>query len=553
MLTTMGALRRATIALLALVTFADAQAVLEPGWPVVLGPADDSQVPVLVDIDADADLEIIVPSQHFGIRAFEYDGSIVPGWSSVGCPMIRLASGNLDGDEFPDFVTFCITLQAFVAYSGASGAVLPGWPIPFQNKSDYWAIGDVNGDGLDELVFASRASTAEVHCVDRFGQSLPGWPATLSIPPQLNYDIAATDGFAVGDLDFDGQDEVVVTYLLLNSFGIPIQSPIWLLDGTGSLLPGWPLTLFPGSSVDSPIVADLDGDFSPELVLPGRERLHVVDIQGLPRVPSVVSNNPFQFNACADLDGDGLLEIILTGLQLRVFGLDLAGSDNLFLQAETPPTSTGYSYELFMAPVIGDVDGDGLQEIAVWSIQENGQPSLVLHLFDLTLNELDGWPMTFTPTNFPVWEHPAALGDLDGDGDAEIVSSYQQEVFVWDQVPIGANPAPVEWGMLGHDASGGAFYHRGAVPEPMYVRGDGNGDGRVDLPDAVFALRYLFQAATTPCEARLDADSSGVVDPADVMALLSYLFLGAPAPGSPFPDCDSVANDVLPCFAFECP
>ncbi|MBI4603010.1 MAG: hypothetical protein HY721_13715 [Planctomycetes bacterium] len=66
------------------------------------------------------------------------------------------------------------------------------------------------------------------------------------------------------------------------------------------------------------------------------------------------------------------------------------------------------------------------------------------------------------------------------------------------------------------------------LPEiTAFVRGDSNGDGAVDLSDALSTLGYLFLGAPRPaCYDAADADDSGRIDIGDPMLTLTVLFLG---------------------------
>lgn len=70
-----------------------------------------------------------------------------------------------------------------------------------------------------------------------------------------------------------------------------------------------------------------------------------------------------------------------------------------------------------------------------------------------------------------------------------------------------------------------------------FVRGDANGDGQIDLSDAIGILAYLFTAGAGPCLEALDVDDSGTLNVADAVSLLAHLFGGTVTPPAPFPDC----------------
>jgi hypothetical protein len=90
------------------------------------------------------------------------------------------------------------------------------------------------------------------------------------------------------------------------------------------------------------------------------------------------------------------------------------------------------------------------------------------------------------------------------------------------------------------------------LPEPvLFARGDANGDGQIELSDAILALGFLFLGGESPdCHKSADADDSGTLEVTDPVYVLGYLFLGSAAPASPFPDCGGDPTlDGLPCEA----
>jgi type 1 glutamine amidotransferase len=97
----------------------------------------------------------------------------------------------------------------------------------------------------------------------------------------------------------------------------------------------------------------------------------------------------------------------------------------------------------------------------------------------------------------------------------------------------------------------------GAVP---FARGHVNGDGTLDISDAVCLLLYLFERdPSEPCAERVprcldaaDANDDGGVDIADAVAILQHLFAGAAPLPPPYPECgyDDTLDEV-PCNVFE--
>jgi hypothetical protein len=86
-----------------------------------------------------------------------------------------------------------------------------------------------------------------------------------------------------------------------------------------------------------------------------------------------------------------------------------------------------------------------------------------------------------------------------------------------------------------------------------FLRGDSNGDGVLDLSDAVNTLAALFSGAPFPaCADAADSNDDGEVDISDPMRALRYLFLGAEElPGGPACAPDATL-DRLDCSESPC-
>jgi len=109
------------------------------------------------------------------------------------------------------------------------------------------------------------------------------------------------------------------------------------------------------------------------------------------------------------------------------------------------------------------------------------------------------------------------------------------ERVLWGIVAVGAEPAP-EDGFEPLDARVSEI-DLGTLPGP-FLRGDCNGDGKVDISDAVCSLNWLFLGGEAPgCLAVTNANGDVGVDISDSIWILEFLFLGGPAPAEPFPGC----------------
>ncbi|MBU1319715.1 MAG: M6 family metalloprotease domain-containing protein [candidate division Zixibacteria bacterium] len=66
----------------------------------------------------------------------------------------------------------------------------------------------------------------------------------------------------------------------------------------------------------------------------------------------------------------------------------------------------------------------------------------------------------------------------------------------------------------------------------VFVPGDADGSGAVDIDDVVYLIAYIFSGGPVPDPIGSgDADCSGAIDIDDVVYLIAYIFSGGPAPG----------------------
>lgn len=90
----------------------------------------------------------------------------------------------------------------------------------------------------------------------------------------------------------------------------------------------------------------------------------------------------------------------------------------------------------------------------------------------------------------------------------------------------------------------------------LFLRGDTNGDGTIDISDALKTLSYLFLGGERPpCLDAADIFDSGRVEITSPIATLRFLFASGPPPANPFPNpgLDST-GDGLPCeYGFPIP
>jgi hypothetical protein len=200
--------------------------------------------------------------------------------------------------------------------------------------------------------------------------------------------------------------------------------------------------------------------------------------------------------ALCDVDGDGKKEVVLglgrgSGGWLEVLDDAQAGHELLTWLQIGWPAYNAYNGETF--PACGDLDGDGLEEIVVGLGRGGGG---WLQVFDDAT--LDFAPLSATPS-LPGWlqlswpaynaasgEVRPAVGDLDGDGRAELVLGLGPGGAGWVQVlddalnrfaPLAPTPTPGGW----FQVPWAAYNSANGETRPAVCDLDGNGQGEIVL------------------------------------------------------------------------
>ena len=73
--------------------------------------------------------------------------------------------------------------------------------------------------------------------------------------------------------------------------------------------------------------------------------------------------------------------------------------------------------------------------------------------------------------------------------------------------------------------------------EPLFRRGDADGDGATNITDGIFVLNFLFLGGPTPgCLESANPNDDEVINVTDGIFILNFLFLSGPVPVDPKPD-----------------
>ena len=359
-------------------------------------------------------------------------------------------------------------------------AELEGFPVAFSvETSGHLAIGDVDGNGTDEVVLASD----EVYVWHHDGNELmdgDGDSQTLGLMTDVSANFQPA-GIAMAQLDDQPGYEMVVS-----DRGNGTQIYVYTRDG--SILPGWPQNLAGPTGTDwnwaTPAVGDIDGDGAPEIVVNTVNGLtwawhadgtEVRDGDANPATNGIFYVRPgaeWEWSRCSpalcDLDGDGAKDIIFGTkngtLGWRLIALKYDGSD-------VPGFPYIASGGVDNSPAVADLNGDGVMEIVFYDFNKN------LHVVQEDGTSYPGFPVNFNIGSNMTPAPSVALGNLDEDPDLEIMWVANR---TGDLSTLMAVDTDIDGGLSGVMMSGWPVDVPGSS-EGSPVLGDIDGDGAVDV------------------------------------------------------------------------
>jgi hypothetical protein len=226
-------------------------------------------------------------------------------------------------------------------------------------------VGDVNGDGTKDIIATSLDQ--RLHAWSYNGGPLPGFPV-------YTYDTSLSAP-ALGDVDGDGLPEIVFGGDMDGGQPLPAGGYLWVVNGDGTTNPGYPTGLSSEVIWSSPALADLDLDGDLDIVVgTGRNfytgdssKLYAVDGRSraaLPGWPRALAGNTSPSPAIANVDGDANPEVVMTTGEGRVYVLNHNGTD-VWSGCIMNFSQCGHDYALLSSPVIANVDSDPTLEVLV--------------------------------------------------------------------------------------------------------------------------------------------------------------------------------------------
>lgn len=352
------------------------------------GTVDNAECEALVDV-------------LLGMEAqwqWEYDTTYTDYNDLLGTPVV----GDVDGDGVAE-VVFVAAASTYYDYPGVL-IVLDGETGEQEqmfdiigDKEDYFAGGggvalaDLDADGVVEILVTTSAGSLVAYHADG---------TEVFLTADRADDVLYWTAPAVGDLDGDGHAEVAMGRSVFDSSGGFEE---------GSDIEGW------GGLSYSSIIADLDGDGTPE-VISGNHAFHLDGSLVFDASKDVDDGAP----AVGDFDGDGQGEIVMVSYYYGTATmLDTDGSlmwEVTLWEPATKKHSGGGGL-----PSVADFDGDGKLEIVI-----PGADSVVM-LDDSGNIE---WEVPLDGNYF--WWGGVTGFDFDDDGVIEVVATDYYGLYVLD-------------------------------------------------------------------------------------------------------------------------
>ena len=408
----------------------------------------------IADVDHDAALEIVTAHSGGWVSVYNAKGYFEPGWPKqpTNRELRGLTVSDLDGDGSMEIiVTGAVDNQVNTWVYEPDGTLRPGWP-QLSNANGYaWgvfndnaAVGDLNNDGLNEIVVPSdvhyicayQANGTQLPASAMYGSKawgavgvwesleteLRGWGECNGVRAE-SYRTNFADGPGVlADVNGDGMVEVVATGNVYDCHA------------------GYPPSKYDGVYIfnsDRSRFNDGVYDWRSVPVDTGAPLSEDYDV--------IESNLPNP--VVADLDGNGLMEIVYASYDGRVhsFWLDKTEHGNWPFSVYNPAEDF---YRFASEPVIADLDADGYAEVIFTSwTQKNSLHTGKLHILDYLGNLIYevSLPGPFGGEDWNGGLPAPTLANIDADPDLEVVILTAHSGVVAYDLP-GTEYAYILWG-----------------------------------------------------------------------------------------------------------
>ncbi len=453
----------------------------------------------LYDLNNDGTLDAVFPSTHDNNEAIPlfvywqkhgFNAAQRTTLPTQGAKAVAIA--DLNQDRYLDLVVannFDGTrtdLNSCIYWGSAQGLSVKSRTELPTNGAEAIAVGDLNGDGFPEIVFANSGLSYHV-AEDSFQQSFVYWGSREGYSTSRRLSLKTTNGrdVKIADLNVDG----FLDLIFANEGNGASDGGVTIYWGSQSGLSSSRSHLLPGEFSSGVAVADFNGDGFPDLALAnafrlkGRE-LGIYNIVETVAIPSFIywgSSGGYSVErrselptigassaAAGDLNADGLPDL--------VFANSSGGASYVYWASKTgfqPNRRTALPTLATSRCVIADVNRDQQPDLIFGHRSGKGSHDTVSYIYWGGRDGLSMARRLELPTQGAAG---VAVGDLDQNGEVDLVFANKED-------GTAGNPTDtyVYWG---NQAGQFDSARRQSLPTRgpnAYLAADLNADGFADL------------------------------------------------------------------------
>ncbi len=362
------------------------------GWPLSYGSTSSA---LIIDIDNDDTNEVVFGDKDGLLHVVNGDGQS----ELAGFPVLTnsdisaaVAVDNLDQDDELEMVVS--SRNGEITAVDHDGTIL----FNYATNGDMWGnpmIADVDGDDSMEIIGITFSGQVVVLNAD--GSDFGLFPVSIGSP--------VFSSPAIADLDGDNHLDIIAVTTSLHAISTL----------TGENLTGWPYPSV-SISINGPIVADIDEDENPEILLGSNsDNFIALNHDGSELFRRYVGSDIKTSIVTEDINHDGIIEIIFISNDGRLYVIDPQNND-------LPGFPLDLGVGIQSTPILADLNNNGTADIIF------GDSNGYLQGIDINGSAIENLPLLIGGD----LQTGPTIGNLDQDSDMEIAIPNSDSYFVID-------------------------------------------------------------------------------------------------------------------------